>query len=59
MASMSKFMAIESLKGDEYFTLDETAEQIAEHIIKPMTVWCPFNDKGTLLTEFFPNMVTK
>lgn len=51
---MSGFMAIESLKGDEYFTLDETAEQIAQHIVKPMTVWCPFNDKGNAFDRVLP-----
>lgn len=39
-------MDLESIRGDEYFTLEKDAEIIAQHIIKPMQVWCPFNDKG-------------
>ena len=39
-------MAVESIRGDEYFTLDADAETIAQHIVRPMTVWLPFNDQG-------------
>lgn len=41
-----KIMDVESIRGDEYFTLEKDAEIIAQHIIRPMTVWLPFNDKG-------------
>lgn len=43
---MSDIFSLESVNGDEYFTRDQDAETIAQHIIKPMTVWLPFNDKG-------------
>ena len=43
---MSKITTLESINGDEYFTQDKDAEIIAQHIIKPMTVWLPFNDRG-------------
>ena len=36
-----------SIKGDEYFTRIEDAETIAQHIVRPMNVWLPFNDKGS------------
>lgn len=35
-----------SIRGDEYYTREEDAETIAQHIIKPMKVWLPFNDRG-------------
>ena len=43
---MAKIFDLESIRGDEYFTLDKDAETIAQHIIRPMTVWLPFNDRG-------------
>ena len=51
---MGKFMAIESIKGDEYFTLDKDAEIIAQHIVKPMTIWLPFNDEGKAFDRVLP-----
>lgn len=43
---ITKITDLESIRGDEYFTLDKDAETIAQHIIRPMTVWLPFNDRG-------------
>lgn len=43
---MTEIFKLESVRGDEYFTLDKDAETIAQHIIRPMKVWLPFNDKG-------------
>lgn len=37
-----------SIRGDEYYTLEKDAEVIAQHIIRPMTVWCPFNSKDSV-----------
>jgi len=51
---MSGIMAIESVRGDEYFTLDKDAEVIAQHIKKPMRVWCPFNDEGAAFERILP-----
>lgn len=51
---MSEIFKIESIKGDEYFTLDKDAEIIAQHIIKPMKVWLPFNDKGKAFDRILP-----
>ena len=47
-------MDLESLQGDEYFTRDEDAEVIAQHIIRPMRVWLPFNDKGSAFDRILP-----
>lgn len=52
---MAGIFALESIRGDEYMTLDADAETIAQHIIRPMTVWCPFNDKG----RAFDRVLTK
>ena len=41
-----KITDLESIRGDEYFTLDKDVETIAQHLIRPMTIWLPFNDKG-------------
>lgn len=35
-----------SIRGDEYYTREKDAETIAQHIIRPLTVWLPFNDRG-------------
>ena len=43
---MHRIMDVESIRGDEYFTLEKDAETIAQHIVRPMTVWLPFNDMG-------------
>ena len=51
---MNKIMDIESIRGDEYYTLDTHAEIIAQHIVRPMTVWCPFNDKGKAFDRILP-----
>jgi hypothetical protein len=47
-------MAVESIRGDEYFTLDADAETIAQHIVRPMTVWLPFNDSGGAFDRVLP-----
>lgn len=49
-----EIMAVESIRGDEYFTLDADAETIAQHIIKPMKVWLPFNDAGGAFDRVLP-----
>lgn len=49
-----EIMARESIRGDEYFTRDVDAETIAQHIIKPMTVWLPFNDRGGAFERVLP-----
>lgn len=51
---MSRIMDVESIRGDEYFTLDKDAETIAQHIIRPMQVWLPFNDKGKAFDRILP-----
>lgn len=47
-------MAVESIRGDEYFTLDTDAETIAQHISRPMKVWLPFNDRGGAFERVLP-----
>lgn len=47
-------MDVESIRGDEYFTLDADAEIIAQHIIRPMKVWLPFNDRGNAFDRVLP-----
>lgn len=49
-----RLMDVESIRGDEYFTLDKDAEIIAQHIIRPMKVWLPFNDKGNAFDRVLP-----
>lgn len=49
-----KIMDLESIRGDEYFTRDVDAETIAQHIIRPMTVWLPFNDRGGAFERVLP-----
>lgn len=49
-----EIMKVESIRGDEYFTRDIDAETIAQHIIKPMTVWLPFNDRGGAFDRILP-----
>ena len=51
---MGKMMDVESIRGDEYYTLESDAETIAQHIIRPMTVWLPFNDKGKAFDIVLP-----
>ena len=51
---MSKIMDVESIRGDEYYTLDKDVETIAQHIIRPMQVWLPFNDKGKAFERVLP-----
>ena len=43
-----------SLHGDEYYTLEKDAEIIAQHIIRPMKVWLPFNDRGKAFDKVLP-----
>ena len=45
---------MKSLHGDEYFTRDQDAEIIAQHIVRPMTVWLPFNDRGGAFERVLP-----
>ena len=40
--------------GDEYFTLEKDAETIAQHIIRPLKVWLPFNDRGKAFDNILP-----
>ena len=54
-----EIMAVESIRGDEYFTLDPDAETIAQHIIRPMKVWLPFNDAGGRSRGCFLATVTR
>ena len=49
-----EIMNVESIHGDEYFTRDIDAEIIAQHIVKPMTVWLPFNDRGGAFERILP-----
>lgn len=49
-----KIMNVESIRGDEYFTQDKDAETIAQHIIRPMTIWLPFNDRGGAFHRVLP-----
>lgn len=50
-----KIMDVESIRGDEYFTRDQDAETIAQHIIRPMKVWLPFNDRGGAFERVLPH----
>lgn len=43
---MVNIMDLTTVNGDEYFTREQDAEIIAQHIIRPMQVWLPFNDRG-------------
>ena len=43
---MANIMDLTTINGDEYFTREQDAETIAQHIIRPMQVWLPFNDRG-------------
>lgn len=47
-------MNLTTVNGDEYFTREQDAEIIAQHIIKPMTVWLPFNDRGRAFDKVLP-----
>ena len=51
---MGGIMTVESVRGDEYFTLDQDAEIIAQHIKRPLTVWLPFNDRGKAFDRVLP-----
>ena len=51
---MVNIMDVESIRGDEYFTRDQDAEVIAQHIVRPMKVWLPFNDKGGAFERVLP-----
>ena len=51
-----KFWDVGSIHGDEYYTRQQDAEIIADHLINlPLKVWMPFNDTdsvwGKVLTE--------
>jgi hypothetical protein len=51
---MVKITDVGSVRGDEYYTLESDAETIAQHIIRPLTVWLPFNDKGKAFDIVLP-----
>lgn len=51
---MADIMNLTTVNGDEYFTREQDAEIIAQHIIKPMTVWLPFNDRGRAFDKVLP-----
>jgi hypothetical protein len=41
----TNFWDVGSIHGDEYYTMREDAEVIADHLIQiPLRVWLPFND---------------
>ena len=43
------FWEVGSIHGDEYYTLQEDAEIIADHLIQlPLKVWLPFNDTDSV-----------
>lgn len=57
------FWDTKSLHGDEYYTKEEDAQIIADHILQiPLKVWCPFNDTDSVwpkvLTEHGFEVVT-
>lgn len=52
---MGRIMDVESIRGDEYYTREKDAEIIAQHIIKPLTVWLPFNDRGKAFDKILPD----
>jgi hypothetical protein len=57
------FWAVGSVHGDEYYTLREDAEIIADNLINiQLKVWCPFNDTmsvwGDVLREKGFDVVT-
>jgi len=43
---IAEVMNLTTVNGDEYFTREQDAETIAQHIYKKMKVWLPFNDRG-------------
>lgn len=51
---MNGLASLESIHGDEFFTQDKDAETIAQHIIRPMQVWLPFNDRGGAFDRVLP-----
>ena len=51
---MTDIMNLTTVNGDEYFTREQDVEIIAQHIIKPMTVWLPFNDRGRAFDKVLP-----
>lgn len=50
----AKITDLESIRGDEYYTLEKDVEIIAQHIIRPMNVWLPFNDRGKAFDKILP-----
>lgn len=47
-----EFWQVGSLHGDEYYTRQEDAENIADNVIEmPLKVWCPFNDKDSVWVD--------
>jgi hypothetical protein len=46
------FWEVGSIHGDEYYTRQEDAENIADNVIEiPLKVWCPFNDKDSVWVD--------
>lgn len=38
-------LAINSVRGDEYFTLEKDVRTIADNLIPNLNIWCPFDTK--------------
>ena len=36
-------LAINSVRGDEYFTLEKDVRTIADNLIPNLNIWCPFD----------------
>lgn len=36
-------LAINSVRGDEYFTLEKDVRTIADNLIPGLNIWCPFD----------------
>lgn len=36
-------LAINSVRGDEYFTLEKDVRIIADNLIPDLNIWCPFD----------------
>ena len=37
-------LAINSVRGDEYFTLEKDVRTIADNLIPDLNIWCPFDE---------------
>ena len=36
-------LAINSVRGDEYFTLEKDVRTIADNLVPDLNIWCPFD----------------